>query len=156
MRGRRGRRFGFILRQAGFKMTRPRDVILDLFMRYPNRHMSAEDILFLGHQLGIPGLSLATIYRNLELLERLGILRRINVDGVNKYEIIEEPEEKHHHHIICLSCRRVINYSEFLDEEVELIKKIEQKIEQKYGVQIKRHDLTFYGICKDCMKEVIK
>ena len=153
MRRGRGFKWGQRLQQAGYKITRPRDLILELFSKYPKRHLSAEDVFLLSRNLSLPGLSLASIYRNLELLEQLGILRKINVGGKNKYEMNDGTEEQHHHHIICTNCGTVINYTEFLDEEKNLIEKIEAKISKKYKITIKKHDLTFFGICEKCAKE---
>ena len=63
------------LRHNGLKVTGPRLKILDLFERYPDQHMSAEDVyrLLLEHEIEI---GVATIYRVLTHFEQAGILLR--------------------------------------------------------------------------------
>lgn len=63
---------------------------------------------------------------------------------MNYYDVVDLDEENHfHHHLICTNCRRIIEIADELES-------YETFIEQKYGFQVKDHDLTLYGICSDC------
>ena len=51
---------------------------------------------------------------------------------------------------ICTGCGRVIDYDDFIDEEIELIKKTERELSKKHGFKIRNHIIQFYGLCKEC------
>ncbi len=84
-----------------------------------------------------------TIYRDLEKLSKLGIIKPIDFgDGVKRFEL---SDVNHHHHLICTKCTSI--------EDIELDKdlsKEEQKIEQTKQFKVSRHSLEFFGICKGC------
>ncbi|HNS32813.1 MAG TPA: transcriptional repressor, partial [bacterium] len=59
----------------------------------------------------------------------------------------------HHHHLVCTRCRKVVDYTSFLDEEKELVKKTEEALSKKHGFRIDSHIIHFYGICSECSSE---
>lgn len=94
---------------------------------------------------------LATVYRALNAMRDLGTIERIDVgDGVARYETAPARPEDHHHHLICRSCHRVRKYSQFSDEELALMKRTEQRLQQRFGYQILGHRIYFEGICPEC------
>jgi Fur family ferric uptake transcriptional regulator len=52
-----------------------------------------------------------------------------------------------------MKCKRVINYTEFIDEELEFLKRAEKGLSKKYNFEIKSHLFQFYGLCDKCKKE---
>jgi len=48
------------------------------------------------------------------------------------------------------NCGKIIDYSDFIDEEKELIKKVEKNLARKYNFLVQDHIIEFYGLCKDC------
>jgi len=135
------------IRSQGFKLTLPRQLILDMLNK-TKHHLSADEIyIFLRRRY--PQIGLTTVYRTLEMLVRLGLINKFDFgDGRFRYEL--KGKEEHHHHLICKECGKVIDYRDFIDEETNLVKKIEQRLSEKYGFKIESHQLRFYGICKDC------
>ena len=89
----------------------------------------------------------STIFRNLNFLEKKGIIKKVNFgDGISRYELLKEND--HHHHIVCLNCKKVID---FFDEDLDkLVKKIEKKFEENKKFKIKSHQFDFFGYCKKC------
>ncbi|MFQ6040963.1 MAG: transcriptional repressor [Candidatus Poribacteria bacterium] len=72
-------------------------------------HLSADDLAI---QLRKEGrrVSRSTIYRTLAILERLGLVNKLDVgDGQSRYEFIQTG--KHHHHLICIKCGKAIDVS---------------------------------------------
>ncbi len=139
------------VKTKGFRLTFPRQVILEILNK-ATHHMSADEIYFSLHKK-YPQIGLATVYRTLELLARLRLINKFDFgDGRFRYEL-RGKEEDHHHHLICKECGKVIDYKEFVNEETELIKKIEARLSKKYSFKIESHQLHFYGICKECNKE---
>jgi Fur family ferric uptake transcriptional regulator len=115
--------------------------------------MNAKEVYTAIHKR-YPGIGLTTVYRTLELLTRMGLIHKFTFgDGHNRYEFISEEKKKHHHHLICASCGKIIDYSEFEDEELALVKKTEERLAKKYNFLIKDHNIEFLGICEDCHKK---
>lgn len=75
------------LQERQHKMTPQRQIVLQIFLDHPGRHLSAEDIhgiLRDNHS----EIGLATVYRSLELLSELGILQKMEFgDGCSRYEV---------------------------------------------------------------------
>lgn len=138
-------------RGCGYRVTTARETVLDVLSK-TSRHLSAEEI-YLQVRKVYPGSGLATVYRTLELLTQMGLILKFDFgDGRARYEMVRGTEQgsTHHHHLICLKCKRIINYSDFLEEEVSFLKKIEKSLSEKYRFKIKKHILQFYGLCEKC------
>ncbi len=131
------------------RWTLPREATLDLLSR-TSKHMSAKDIYDTLSTV-YPGIGLSTIYRTLELLVRAGFLNQINIgDGQSRYEFQPGEKDKHHYHLICNKCGKIIDYNEFLEEELEFVKKAEENVARKYNFLVQDHNIDFFGLCKDC------
>jgi Fur family ferric uptake transcriptional regulator len=131
------------------RWTVPRESILDLLSR-TSKHMSAKEIYAAIHNI-YPGIGLMTVYRTLDLLVRMGLINRFSFgDGQNRYEFKSTEKKEHHHHLICTKCGRIIDYSDFIDEELELAKKTEEALARKYNFKILDHNIDFLGLCEKC------
>ncbi|MBQ6005036.1 MAG: transcriptional repressor [Selenomonadaceae bacterium] len=134
------------LSESGYKMTPQRKEILKIFVEHSERHhMSAEDVYSILRE-NDSEIGLATVYRALDLLSDLGILVRMDFgDGCARYELnTADPTIHHHHHLICLNCKKVIEFEE------DLLEMLEAYIEKKSGFQIVNHEVKFFGYCSDC------
>jgi len=140
------------LRGSGYRITMPRQAILDVLHR-THGHLSAEDI-YIEVRQDYPGIGLTTVYRTLEILVRMGIVFKFDFgDRRSRYELSEGPEGfRHHHHLVCTGCGRIIDYTDYLDSEKELINRTESGLSEKYGFTINNHLIRFYGLCDRCQK----
>ncbi len=132
------------LKNKGYKFTPQRRDILDVMLENDDKHLSTEEIYMMVKEK-CPEIGLATVYRTLQLLERLGIIHRLNFDdGCSRYEMAEDSEGHQHHHLVCVKCGKV--------EEVEedLLEHLEREVEEKKGFIILDHRLKFFGYCKTC------
>jgi Fur family ferric uptake transcriptional regulator len=138
------------LREYGYRLTMPREAILDVLSK-SSKHLSAEDIYLEVHKT-YPAIGLTTIYRTLGLLAEMGLVSKFDFgDGIARYELAIGPKGvRHHHHLICTDCGRVIDYTDFIDEEEELLLKTERELSKKYNFEIKNHHLQFFGLCDEC------
>lgn len=135
------------LSERGYKMTPQRKEILQIFVEHPE-HLSAEDVYsFLREKESEIGL--ATVYRALDLLSELGILVQVDFgDGCARYELnTADPNVHHHHHLICVKCKKVIEFEE------DLLDELEATISTKSGFKILNHEVKFLGYCKDCQSD---
>ncbi len=131
------------------RWTLPREVILNLLCR-SSRHMSAKEIYAALYTL-YPGVGLTTVYRTLELLNRLGFVQKVTSgDGQGRYELRSKEKKDHHHHLICTRCGKIIDYRDFVQEELELVNKTEETLAKKHNFLIEDHHIEFLGMCEKC------
>ncbi|MBN1621490.1 MAG: transcriptional repressor [Endomicrobiales bacterium] len=132
------------------RLTIPRQSVIDVLSK-TSKHLSAEDIYLEVHKV-YPMIGLSSVYRILEWLVQLGVVMKFDFgDKKARYELIKESrEEHHHHHLVCRKCKRVIDYTEFINDEVEFIKKAEQGLSKKYNFKIEDHIIQFRGLCSEC------
>ena len=133
------------------RLTKPRQAILDI-LNHTGRHLSAEQIYKKASKISLK-VGLATIYRNLELLVRIGLIWKFDAgDNKARYEIAKRPEESHHHHLICKKCNSIIDYSDSVDNEKDFIREREKNLSSKYNFKIENHCIDFFGLCYKCSK----
>lgn len=131
------------------RWTLSRKAILDLLSR-TSKHMNAKEI-FTSLIRNYPGIALSTVYRTLDLLSRMGLINRLDIgDGQSRYEYRSDEKKDHHHHFICTKCQKIVDYSDFIDEEMDLVRKAEKNLAQKYHFIVHDHNIEFYGLCEDC------
>ena len=137
-------------RGCGYRLTLAREAILEVLAKSEG-HLSAEDIYLKVHPK-YPNIGLTTIYRTLDILSDLGMVYKFDFgDGRARYEFAEGPKGKqHHHHLVCISCKRVIDYTDFIDDEIELLNQTEKGLSEKYNFKITNHLIQFYGLCEKC------
>ena len=146
-------KWGHRLRNHGFRSTFAREIILET-LETTIEHLSPEEIYKKAIK-DYPAIGLATVYRTLEILTELGLVNKLDFgDGRKRYELIENADNKnyHHHHLVCASCGKIIDYSDFINDEIDFLNKIEKKLEKKYDFKIEDHSIRFTGHCKNCLK----
>jgi len=132
-----------------YRLTPQRRLVLQIFLENKERHLSAEEVYQFSRDKN-EEIGIATVYRTLELLEGLGLLRKMNFgDGRSRYELIQPDvtEHHHHHHLLCLSCNRIFEVEE------DLLHNLEEIIEEKHHFSIVNHNVQFFGYCKYCRQE---
>ena len=132
------------LKEVGLKITLPRLKVLQILEQSKTRHLSAEDIYRALSELG-EDVSLATVYRVLTQFEAAGLIHRHHFEG--GHSVFEVSEGDHHDHLICVKCRKVL---EFVDE---LIEERQHVIAERAQFKMTDHALTIYGWCVDCQKQ---
>lgn len=131
------------LKKAGLKVTLPRLRILEILERAEPHHMSAEEVYKTLQDAG-EDVGLATVYRVLTQFEAAGLVKRHNFEG--GYSVFEVDQGEHHDHLVCVRCG---NVEEFIDTEIENRQAI---IAAKTQFKMTDHNLTIYGICRNCPK----
>ena len=145
--------FGRKLKDRGYRMTEGRETVLGVMAGAKRgEHLSAEDIYLKVHQI-CPAVGLTSVYRTLDLLVHLSMVDKFDFgDGRARYELAEGSSGvKHHHHLVCTGCGTILEYDEFLEEELGLVKRTEEGLAKKYGFKITGHVFQFNGLCKRCI-----
>jgi Fur family transcriptional regulator, ferric uptake regulator len=139
---------------CGYRLTAPREAILTVLSQ-TSEHLSAEEIYMAVHKT-YPAIGLTTIYRTLELLVHIGIVVKFDFgDKRARYELAEGMQggKPHHHHLLCTLCGRIVDYSDFMNEEKELLGQTEKGLSKKFNFKITNHLIQFYGLCDKCQQK---
>ena len=129
------------LKKVGLKITAPRIKIFQILTGSEKRHLSAEDIYHILHK-NKEDIGLATVYRVLTQFESAGLIHRHRFE--EDYAVFELNEGDHHDHLVCIKCRKVI---EFVDNTIE---ERQEHIAKLNKFQITDHSLYIYGLCEKC------
>ena len=127
------------LRATGRRVTMPR-LLVHRHLRAADRHVTAEQLYAeLAEQ--VPSLSPATVYDTLDLLDELGLIRRVSTPrGATTYD----SRTADHHHLVCRACGRI----EDLDAEVDTA--AAENAARAAGFAPGFAQLTVSGLCSAC------
>jgi len=148
------------LTQAGYHNTRARRAVLQALVSARGQ-ATPNELLALGR--GFHGeLGLVTVYRTLDILAELGLVRKLHLQhGCHTYAVspaamqaagqalaeARQPAalpEQHAHHVICQQCQRAV---EFAGCDIAAV--IAQ-VEAQTGYRVRDHWLEMFGICPEC------
>ena len=124
------------------RMTLQRKTILNI-LRQTKSHPSADEIYELVRKQ-LPRISLGTVYRNLELLAKMGLIQKLELGGTIK-RFDWNPNK--HYHIRCLVCGQVD------DAPIAPLNKLEDELYGATVFSIIGHRLEFEGLCPICTKK---
>lgn len=128
-------------KQVKQRMTRQRRVVLETVRSIMN-HPSV-DTVYERVRRRLPRISLATVYRNLEVLAGQGHLLKVESAG---HRMRFDHNTHSHHHIVCVACGRLD------DVPAERITVRERKAEGEEGYRILDYRVEFRGYCPECAK----
>ncbi len=133
-----------MLRKQGYRLTPQRYMILSVIQE-AEEHLSVDQIMERVHKRN-PYVSLSTVYRTLELLRELGLVRENHLPGEQpRYEAAEGAA---HHHLVCRRCRAVIH----LDDT--LLGNLHEALQEQYHFHSLTLDLVAAGYCDACWKAI--
>ncbi len=120
------------IRGGGHKATPQRLAILRAIAA--EQHQRMEEI-----RARCPGVGLVTVYRTLDLLSEIGVVRRLDLGDGPRYELAED----HHHHMICEGCGSVAEFEQCPLDPGQL--------PHAWGdFEVRAHSLEVYGKCAAC------
>lgn len=129
--------------KENIRMTEQRRVILEEIKK-SHRHLTASEVYDLVRG-SLPNISLGTVYRNLETLSDLGLIRRLDLgDTKRRYDFTTEK----HYHIRCVKCGKVE------DIAIESLDSICPRNDGDCGWRILDHNLEVTGICPICNQPI--
>jgi len=85
----------------------------------------------------------ASVYRAVELFERLGMVQRLHAGWKYKLELTDKFAE-HHHHLSCMRCGKTIAMNE---RELEALI---AKLAAAHQFTPTAHQIEIQGVCADC------
>ena len=129
------------LKTAGYKLTKARQTVLDV-IEHSGGHITSAEVLDKVAESD-PAIGRASVFRTLDLLTRLSIIRPTYISSSMTPNYVLMPDG-HHHHIICTVCSQVIEFEDCGLEQMAA------ELEQRLHVQLTGHLLEFYGRCEKC------
>ena len=124
------------------RYSKQRELILNTVLQ--NRVHPTADYVYNCLKTDHPELSLGTVYRNLNLLAKHNMLKKICVpNGSDRFDgTLTE-----HYHLICTKCGCVS------DIDLPEVRLIEDKIRLKTGFTVTNTNFAFEGLCKACSEK---
>jgi Fur family ferric uptake transcriptional regulator len=129
------------LHQRGMRMTPQRQLVLDAVVA--NDHSTPEQVCKHVQQT-TPTVNITTIYRTLDLLEQLGLVRHAHIGhGAPTYSA----RDHEHVHLVCHRCGDV--------EEVPcaLLDTLAGTLRDDYGFKLDASHVALSGTCRECLNE---
>jgi Fur family ferric uptake transcriptional regulator len=117
----------------------------------PQRQLVLDAVRELGHatpeqvcthvQRSAPAVNITTVYRSLDLLERLGLLRHTHLGhGAPSYSA----HEHEHVHLVCHRCGRVT------EAPRRLMADLADRLDGEFGFGLDVSHLALSGLCRGC------
>ncbi|MDN5857518.1 MAG: transcriptional repressor [Pseudonocardia sp.] len=120
----------------------------------PQRQLVLDSLRELGHatpeqicakvQYTAPAVNITTIYRTLDLLESLGLVRHTHLGhGAPTYS-----EQEHEHvHLVCHGCGAVT------EAPTDLVKGLTERLREESGFALDAGHLALSGACRTCQEK---
>jgi Fur family transcriptional regulator, ferric uptake regulator len=125
------------LRARGLRVTTQREQVLGAVRALG--HATPEQI-----SDAVSGVDLTTVYRTLELLEEIGLVRHAHLGhGAPSYR----PAEDEHIHVVCHACGAVA------DADASLVNALAERLHGDTGFVLDRSHFTVFGRCRACAAE---
>ncbi|MCB0195010.1 MAG: transcriptional repressor [Anaerolineae bacterium] len=120
-------------------MTPARLAVIEVLENEPE-HLSHSQILEEGKKI-YPKLSRATVYRTIELLVDLKLIRPLYLNDPTQRFVSASGG---HHHLVCTNCNMTIEFDNCTADQLA------NELAQKFDFQIRNHLLEFQGLCAKC------
>jgi Fur family transcriptional regulator, ferric uptake regulator len=138
-----------LLRSVGQRVTKPRVVLLARIIAADGEHLSA-DALHEQVADSDPPIHRATVYRTLEGLTNVGVLRHVHLDrGLTAYHLVDRPPSAvhgraEHLHAQCSRCGQVT------DLPAHVLGDTAMRIRKASGFHLDASHVALSGLCKNC------
>jgi len=132
-----------VLRDNGFKVTPQRLAVYHALVE-TKEHPNAE-MLFDKLQPQYPTMSLATVYKTIEILAQLKLIKVLNTGEASfRYDA----DVSDHGHIKCSVCDVV---KDVMDVDLACVV---DSVEEQTGYEVSSKQVYFFGVCPECRKKV--
>ena len=132
------------LRAQGYRITPQRLSVLDIVAARTG-HIGADEVWHLA-KAQHPYVDLATIYRTLQLLKRLGVVTEVVIGNKLHFELADQHNP--HNHMVCSLCDAVQTLSP------DYLAEFSRRLQQEFGFTPDLDNLTIEGQCSRCQSAV--
>lgn len=133
-----------ILTQHGYRLTTARKTTFQLLDTPEPQAMT--DIIARARST----IDRVTVYRNIELFEKLGIVHRLMAGWKYKLELSDD-FISHHHHMSCIDCGTLIDIAD--DAQIE---SFIHEVSIKHAFTVQKHSFEIEGLCRKCAQKELQ
>lgn len=134
-----------ILNSSSQRVTAQRNLLLEL-LRQSDEHLDADELYCQARKKN-SRISLSTVYRNLQLFKKLGLVEEHHfAEEHHHYEVRPDAE---HQHLLCLDCGKVVEFA------CPVSQKFREDIGKKNDFEITGVEVRMTGLCSICRKKRI-
>ncbi len=131
--------FRHLCREHNLAATHQRQKIYEALVSRPG-HYSPEEIYDQVKQ-DLPSISLATVYKNLRIFVRAGMLRDVSPHhGAWRVDANIKP----HHHLVCTRCHSIV------DLDIDLLAPVKLQGRLPVGFRLEKFSIEVQGVCRAC------
>ncbi len=134
------------LRQRGVRLTPQRMLILNI-VAHSDEHMGVDEVYSQAKE-SYPYIDIATVYRTLHLLRKLGVVTEVAIGDRLHFELTD-PHKKHHH-MVCRACGGAYNL------DPGYLKAFRQTLVKEFAFEPDLDNFTVTGVCVHCRKGASK
>ena len=132
-----------ILNSSSQRITAQRILLLELLWK-SDRHLDAVE-LYQRARKKSPRISLSTVYRNLQLFKKIGLIEEHHfIEEHHHYEVKSGTE---HQHLLCIECGKVVEFACPMSPELK------KEIGKKHGFDIIGVEVHMTGLCSACRRK---
>lgn len=131
------------LRELGYRLTPQRMLILAAVAE-ADGHMGVDEVHRRAKE-AYPYMDIATIYRTLHLLKKVGVVTEVAIGDRMHYELTD-PHGKHHH-MVCRLCHGAFNLSPHYLEEFH------STLVSEFGFEPDLEHFAISGVCASCREK---
>ena len=146
--------FSDFLASKGLRVTGQRKGVMEALFRQTG-HFTADQLLKDAQNLD-DTVSIATVYRNLQLLVESGIIRKIDIGHDNKFYALKGRSETFKAQVICSDCKKIF------DIDAPFMEWYGKTVSEKLGLDVKDQRLQVHAECPEykdngtCKKKALK
>jgi Fur family transcriptional regulator, ferric uptake regulator len=127
------------LRAGGYRLTPQRQLVLQAVGELG--HATPEEIVTAVRRVAT-GVNISTVYRTLELLEELGLVRHTHLGhGAPTYSVSTDDD---HVHLVCRDC------GEVSEAAPEVVAPVVEQLAASHGFSVDVGHFAVFGRCRQC------
>lgn len=134
------------LREKKYRITQTREAIISCFCS-EKKPLNAADIISLLTKQE-KKVNKTTVYREFDFLCAQGIIKPVQIDSTTEH--YELAHQRHHHHLVCIGCKKIIDFTPPQDIE-DGVRVVIADLERKTGFKIHDHSFELFGRCEECV-----
>jgi Fur family ferric uptake transcriptional regulator len=135
-----------VLTDSSQRVTAQRSLLLEI-LRRSGVHVDADELYRRARKKN-PRISLSTVYRNLQLFKKLGLIEERHFDEEHHHYEVKSGDE--HQHLLCVRCGKVVEF------DYPASRKFREDIARKYDFDITGVEIHMTGLCSGCRKNESK
>lgn len=135
-----------VIRESGGRFTPQRQLIIELLDK-EQAHLDADRLFQLAYQQD-KTVSLATVYRTLNVLKEAGLIDQRHLSPDHERAAYEPASSVEHYHLTCRKCGRVIEF------QTDLVEALKTELETALKVQVEQTCICLQGLCPDCQGSI--